>query len=105
MSNNTSLQVGSLVKLIKPFDGVKIGVCAYVYHTEPDYLSADQNAAYLITSAGMIIGRMSVTGQNQFLRYVGDSGYAYKYDGDVKLKRDWMDDILVPAFSKCNADF
>lgn len=103
--NNSGLQVGYLVKLKKPFDGIKAGVCAYVYNTEPDYLAPDLNAAYLITSAGMIIGKLSVTGQNQFLDFIGDSGFAYEYDGDVKLKRDWMDEILLPAFSKCNADF
>lgn len=100
MNNIKGLQVGHLVKLKKPFDGVKAGVCAFVYNTEPDYLSPDLNAAYLITSAGMNIGRISVTGQNQFLYFLGDTGFHYHYEGDRKLERDWIDEMFTDAFSK-----
>lgn len=103
-------KTGDIVRIQKSFLGEPEGIHGYVY--EEYNLDFDNIGVSVVTQNGVNLGGFSActdyvifdtmdfmeSEQEQFLTYVRDSGYQYKFKNVIQLDKDF-DKLIKPLFN------
>lgn len=78
--------LGSLVTINTEFLNEPAGTICYVYEV---YDRPGLAGISLITQNGVDLGGFSISEQDRFLNYYGDTGQVYKFSSVIRLDIDW----------------